>query len=385
MKKSPVINLVFLGILFIAILVGCGKKADSYRVIKVDNIDGTVSVERTSSKDVLSAFDGMQLVSEDVVSVDLASELLLLMDSDKHMLASENTKFEIEATGSSSKGSIKINLLEGNGLFTIDQKLNSDSSFEVTTPNATLSVRGTTFSVGYDSSSKTSTIEVIEGVVAVSNSDGSDEAEVTAGEIKTIQGDSESGFSDGSNESDDTGSSISGFSSSFVPKYTIDSPGGIQSMYREVCENMTDYISGIDALSEDYVSYDYMYFDYDQDGEGDVILYLRYFVDKKMMIDLAFLYYNPSTDRIEVRAINKADDDDSCFYGSYNNMLVRYSWITGTYESYLYSVQFVNGNLTYVLEAAYDEILLDYESKGIVALPLYLHAGQYTDISPFLN
>lgn len=46
-----------------------------------------------------------------------------------------------------------------------DDKLNDKSSFEVDTPNATLCVRGTKFSVACDKTKNETIIEVFEGIV----------------------------------------------------------------------------------------------------------------------------------------------------------------------------------------------------------------------------
>ena len=89
----------------------------------------------------------MTLISDDKVEVNENSFLELLCDSDKHICAEENTGFVIDSDGNEKDGYITIELLYGKALFTIDNKLPKDSSFDVKTPNATLSVRGTEFSV----------------------------------------------------------------------------------------------------------------------------------------------------------------------------------------------------------------------------------------------
>ncbi len=133
-----------------------------YRLIKINRFEGAVTVERG---EVMDAFEGLQLVSEDIVKTGTESTAELLADTDKHILAEENTTFIIEATGTEKSGKIKINLLYGRSLFTIDNKLNEDSYFEVTTPNASMSVRGTSFWVEYIPEENTTIVEVIEGVV----------------------------------------------------------------------------------------------------------------------------------------------------------------------------------------------------------------------------
>lgn len=89
----------------------------------------------------------------------------LLVDSDKHIGASENTCFTVDASGSEEAGKVTINLEYGKALFTIDNKLPDDSKFEVSTPNTLLSVRGTTFEVTYDVENEKTVVKVIEGTV----------------------------------------------------------------------------------------------------------------------------------------------------------------------------------------------------------------------------
>lgn len=137
---------------------------DAYRLVKVNSYEGEVSVSREDDGE-LSAFEGMKLVTEDRVDVAEESFLELLADEDKHICAEENTGFVLNASGTSESGKITIELLYGKSLFTIDNKLNEDSFFEVKTPNATLSVRGTSFSVEYNRETGETTVEVFEGKV----------------------------------------------------------------------------------------------------------------------------------------------------------------------------------------------------------------------------
>lgn len=148
----------------IAVIALSSASNDGYRVIKVNSFEGKVTVQR-SDKGVLDAFGGMQLISQDNVNVGEESFLELLADSDKHIAAEENTGFVLKSSGTSDNGNITIELLYGKALFTIDNKLNENSSFKVTTPNAVMSVRGTRFSVWYDITTGQTVIEVFEGTV----------------------------------------------------------------------------------------------------------------------------------------------------------------------------------------------------------------------------
>ncbi len=165
----------------IAVFTGGGKE-DVYRLIKVNSFEGTVTVQREEKMD---AFEGLQLVSEDLVEVGNQSLLELLADSDKHIVAEADTSFRLHSTGTETSGNITIDLLYGKSLFTIENKLSEESFFSVKTPNATLSVRGTTFEVSYDPQTETTVVKVTEGIVAVVSDVLTDD--LTAGESAVIR------------------------------------------------------------------------------------------------------------------------------------------------------------------------------------------------------
>jgi len=163
-KKSPVL------IIIVLVLIGAVIAGGLYiylnfgaRIIKVEEYEGKVKIDRDG--DDIDIFEGLALKSGDEVSVKADSFLQLLIDSDKHMGALEGTVFSIVATGSEKNGKISINLIEGDALFEIDNKLPEGSEFEVYTSNATFSVRGTSFEVRYDDESEETYIEVTRGKV----------------------------------------------------------------------------------------------------------------------------------------------------------------------------------------------------------------------------
>lgn len=168
--------------IIVAVVVSSNKE-EVYRLIKVKSFEGVVTVQRTEKMD---AFEGLQLISEDSVEVGNASLLELLADSDKHIVAEENTAFELHSTGTETSGNITINLLYGKSLFTIDNKLNDESTFEVKTPNATMSVRGTSFSAEYNPVEEATIVEVHNGKVHVSCNSG--EIQLEEGDSATIKG-----------------------------------------------------------------------------------------------------------------------------------------------------------------------------------------------------
>lgn len=173
MKKwlIPIIGVVIVAIIAIVLAIVLTGKDDGYRVLKVENLSGNVTLERDAKGQEI--FKGMSLKSEDCVTTGEASNVELLADSDKHILAEANTRFSVVTTGNEKKGKIKIDLEYGTSLYELDNKLPEGSEFEVHTPNAIAAVRGTTFKVNYDVNLNQTTIEVIEGVVEVKTSEDS--------------------------------------------------------------------------------------------------------------------------------------------------------------------------------------------------------------------
>ena len=166
------------------------KKEDEYRVIKIAEHQGEIVLERNNEQinfDEGNSFRGMNLKSEDVMDTKEDASVVLLVDSDKHIYADENTRFSIVATGNEENGKIKIKLESGIALCELENKLSTESAFEVETPNATASVRGTTFGVYYDEETKETKVEVLKGAVEVNTPTGTQMVEV--GEAYIITGD----------------------------------------------------------------------------------------------------------------------------------------------------------------------------------------------------
>ncbi len=187
MKKGKKIALfIGLGVVLVAVaIILIVVLSGGHRVIKVDYFDGEVVLERNSDeKDIV---EGMNLKSNDSITTGADGLIELLVDSDKHILARENTCFEIVSQGNEEKGKLKIELKYGTSLIEIENKLNENSFVEVETPNASLSVRGTTFEVSYSEENKTTFVTVTEGAVEVTN--GAETKEIGEGQIAVVSED----------------------------------------------------------------------------------------------------------------------------------------------------------------------------------------------------
>lgn len=119
---------------------------EAYRVIKVFELNGKAAVTRENTGDI-DAYEGMNLESGDVLSVEENSTLRVSLDSDKYILLDGGTVLELTASGTPSDSRTVINLKTGTILNEIKNPLSANSSYEVNTPKATMAVRGTTFTV----------------------------------------------------------------------------------------------------------------------------------------------------------------------------------------------------------------------------------------------
>ena len=144
-KRKKRIVLFIACILFVFIFTACGKKEEDYRQIQVYKIDGTATVARAGSS--MDVYENMQLQSGDVVETVANSYLQLKLDEDKYILLEPETKISLQATGNSVDSNTAIFLEKGAIVNQLDNPLSEDSNYQVTTPNSTMAVRGTTFRV----------------------------------------------------------------------------------------------------------------------------------------------------------------------------------------------------------------------------------------------
>ena len=132
-------------VVIVGVILAVVLKKDGYRSISVEDVKGTVNVvgERNNGQ----AYKGQRLYSGDDVTVMEASELVMCADNEKYVYADENTHFVLEASSPKESSRIKIKIDKGSELNVLNAKLGADDSYEVDTPNSTMSVRGTTFRV----------------------------------------------------------------------------------------------------------------------------------------------------------------------------------------------------------------------------------------------
>ena len=93
------------------LLCGCGKE-EGYRMMQIYQTEGNNTIER---EDVgsMEAYENLNLISGDSVSVALESFMRLKVDEDKYVFAEEDSLFQISATGDVNKGRTDIQLEKG--------------------------------------------------------------------------------------------------------------------------------------------------------------------------------------------------------------------------------------------------------------------------------
>ncbi len=137
-------GVVVLVAVIVLIVVLCNRE-ESYRLIKVFEYTGTVTITRENTD--MSAYESMLLESGDIIKTGSDGAATLRLDDDKYIYIEANTELELVATGTAETSRTFINLLEGTIINDIRNKLNAESSYEINTPNSTMAVRGTIYLV----------------------------------------------------------------------------------------------------------------------------------------------------------------------------------------------------------------------------------------------
>lgn len=193
--KIIIATVVMVFVAIVAIAFFLINKEESYRSIQVYKVEGNVDVERPEVG-VLEAYANMMLQTLDIVNVSDDSSLQVKLDDDKYILLEPNTKIRLEAAGNSQDSKTKIYVEKGAIVCNIENKLSENSTYEVSTPNSTMAVRGTTFrvEVSFDEAGNCYTVAAVyEGVVESqliypSGEQSEERVSITAGSQAQIRG-----------------------------------------------------------------------------------------------------------------------------------------------------------------------------------------------------
>ncbi|MDO5128130.1 MAG: FecR domain-containing protein [Eubacteriales bacterium] len=167
-KKWIVISIVaVVAIIAVCLIVVFTRnKKEAYRLIKVFDLDGRATISRAEIGDI-DAYQNMVLESGDEVFQN-EGMMTLKLDEDKYVYVEEQTRFSLVATGDGVNSKTTIELEQGAITNELQNKLPADASYEINTPNSSMSVRGTTYRVctylGEDGITYT-VVAVFEGTV----------------------------------------------------------------------------------------------------------------------------------------------------------------------------------------------------------------------------
>ncbi|MCR5215304.1 MAG: FecR family protein [Eubacterium sp.] len=166
-KKIIIITsaVIVLAIIAIIVFINIFKK-DDYRLLKVFEVEGEASVTREKIGEI-EPYENMVLESGDHISL-IKGLMTLQADEDKFIHLEEGTEIVLNASGNADKSRTSIELLSGGITNDVQNKLLDESSYEINTPNSTMSVRGTLFRVYtyIEDGIRYTKVSVFEGKVA---------------------------------------------------------------------------------------------------------------------------------------------------------------------------------------------------------------------------
>ena len=169
-KKMYIVIAAVAAVAIVAVMMilALGRKEETYRSIKIIELGGGVTIER-GGVGTLEASSNMNLISGDAVKTEQDAYAVLQLDSDKYVMLAESGSMTVVAEGDEANSRTAIQLDSGSVLNEIQNPLSSGSSYDIVTPNATMSVRGTVFEVRRNGDDSTGDIEVLvyDGKVAV--------------------------------------------------------------------------------------------------------------------------------------------------------------------------------------------------------------------------
>ena len=137
-SKNQKIGIAAAAALFVAavaviIAVFAGKTGESYRSIKIVEMNGEVTIGREGIGN-LDAAVNMNLISGDSVHTGQGAYVVLMLDTDKYVMLGESGSMEVVAEGDEARGRTSILLEQGSVLSEIQNPLGQGSSYDVVTP-----------------------------------------------------------------------------------------------------------------------------------------------------------------------------------------------------------------------------------------------------------
>lgn len=145
-KKIIICACAAVAVIAVAAVVLLSNKEEAYRSILVYDVEGNAVIERKNVGS-MNAAENLYLESGDRVSVASESSMRMKLDGDKYVMAEADTIFSVEAKGTEADSKTKITLEQGAITNEIQNPLQEGASFETSTPNSVMAVRGTIYRV----------------------------------------------------------------------------------------------------------------------------------------------------------------------------------------------------------------------------------------------
>ena len=146
-NKKIIISICAVAVVIVAAaVILLSNKEEAYRSILVYELDGTAVIERAGVGS-MNAAENLYLESGDRVIVAQNSSMRMKLDDDKYVMAEEDTIFTVEAQGTDENSKTKICLEQGAVTNEIQHPLSEGASYETSTPNSVMAVRGTIYRV----------------------------------------------------------------------------------------------------------------------------------------------------------------------------------------------------------------------------------------------
>lgn len=160
---SAITAIVIIGVILLIVLLG--GKEESYRYIKINNLEGNITITR--NEEIIEARSQMNLRSNDDILVGDDSSMIIQLDNDKFIFLKENSHISLVSSEKDSSLT-RIILYEGTIITEVKEKLNDDV-FDVETPNSVMSIRGTIVSASVTDNNNQKEVEfnLVEGEVSV--------------------------------------------------------------------------------------------------------------------------------------------------------------------------------------------------------------------------
>lgn len=134
-------------LILIIIIFTLASSGNSDRKLSIKDISGSAFILRSDGQ--IPADKNTVLENGDVIITSADGEVKLAADKDKYIYIEPDTTLYVNFTDVSEKGSVIVNISEGSAICRLDSKLPKNTAFEVRTPNAVISAKGTVFRVDF--------------------------------------------------------------------------------------------------------------------------------------------------------------------------------------------------------------------------------------------